>query len=277
MKVKKKYPKKIELFIIESLSNSEKKTGTILYNEVITYKKFQEPILSSSLIIVNSKKDFILALRNICNKITSEMVYPILHIETHGSEEGFHLSNDEILTWKEFFNETRSINILLNNNLIIILSMCYGISLLAKVETSKRAAFRAAVACSGEIKGDKLLEAYEIFYNNFFFSFSGDESVIEVNKIFQESKIYFTYLKSETIIDLITDIKQAPDLTRYIINDIAIKEKASNPIFTDLHFNFVKKHVKNKLEEIANSRKSTIDYFLMKDIKGFFRVDQLKN
>jgi len=269
-KVSRKSPKVVELIIIESLNNNEKQTGKILHRETIKYKRFQEPNLSSSLITVNSKKEIVSTLKKICNRITKEMLFPILHIETHGSDEGLHLSNDDILTWSEFFDETRCINILLKNTLLINLSMCHGVSLMAKIQPTKRAPFRAFIATSGEISWNKLLEGFEIFYNDFFFTFSGEKSVIAVNNALKEDGVEFYYIKSEYLIEQITDINRDPVFIKSMINDFAVKEKASNPFFRNVPYKYVFNHTKKKIEAIFDDVKSTVDYFLMTDIKGFF-------
>jgi ribosomal small subunit protein bTHX len=261
------YPKIFELIIIESLNESEKHTGKILFDETIKYKQFQETNLSSSLIIANSKNEFISCLRKIKKRIKKDKLFPLLHIETHGSEKGLHLSNGEILRWEEFFNETREINIDLKNSLMLNLSMCHGISLIAKIDPMKRAPFRAIVSTSSEITWNKLLEGFEIFYSNYFFSFAGADSVNEVNKVLYKDGERFNYLKVEDFFDGFTNINRDPVFTKRLINDFAVKEKATNPRFKDLDFKEVFNYSKGKIISIMEEAKKSRDYFLMKDIK----------
>lgn len=189
----KKYPRIFELCIVESLPKGEKKTGQILYEEIIKYKKIQEPNLSSSYTEVSSKKEFINYLKEIKRRIKVDKLFPILHIETHGSENGIHLANGELCSWEEFLTETRDINIALKNKLILILAMCYGISLIAKVDPSERAPFRAVVAPSIAIKWETLLEGFEVFYDTYFFSLSAKNSVLEANKVLGNEGAIFNY------------------------------------------------------------------------------------
>jgi len=259
-----------ELIIIESLNPTEKQTGTILHEETIKYKKFQEPNLSSTLIKVGSKIDFISCLKQIHKRIKIERLFPILHLETHGSEDGLHLANRDLLTWEDFFDETRSINILLKNSLMINLAMCQGISLIAKVDPMKRAPFRAIIGTLSTISESKLLEAFEIFYTSFFFSLSGAKSVNEVNKVLTKDGLSFIYFKSEDFIDKFIDKKRDLQFRKHLINDMAIKEKATNPDIKNVDFKDVLNYSEEITEKMINEVRNYRDKFLMKDIKRFF-------
>ena len=263
----KGYPQIFELCIVESLPKGEKKTGQILFEETIKYKKFQEPNLSSSYSEINSKKEFIDYLIKIKRRIIKDKLFPILHIETHGSENGIHLANGELYTWEEFFTETRDINIALKNSLILNLAMCYGISLIGKVDPIKRAPFRAVVATSKEIKWKTLLEGFEIFYDTYFFSLSARNAVIEANKVLETEGVRFNYLQAEHFIEAFTDTTRDPVFLENMINDFAVREKATNPAFKELDFKYAYEHSKSKVMSIMEEAKNVKDFFLMKDIK----------
>lgn len=263
-------PKYFGLIIFESLNSQEKQTGEILHNETIKYKKFQEPNLSTILLKVTNKSEFISLLRELKNQIKTKKLFPILHFETHGSPNGLYLSNGEEITWQELFKETREINLLLKNSLLINLSMCYGISMLSKINPSERAPFRAIVGTSTPISWNLLLDSFDIFYNNYFFSFSLESSVKIVNEFLKDEEVSFAYIKAEMFFDYFTDLKRDPDFIRRMINEFAIKEKATNPMFEKTEFNVVLKYAKEKIEGIFNETIQLRDYFLMKDVIGVF-------
>lgn len=262
--------REFELIIIESLNNKEKQTGSILNEEIIKYKKFQEPNLSSSLKKVESKIEFISYLKKIHKRIATEGLFPILHFETHGSEDGLHLSNGDIFTWEELFEETRAINILLKNSLMLNLGMCEGFSIIAKIDPMKRAPFRAIVGTSSEIAWSKLLEGFEIYYNSFFFTLSAEKSVSEVNKVLKKDGLSFNYLRSEEFIDKFIDKRRDLKFTKHLINELAVKEKATNPLLKDVDFKLVLKYSEEKMDSFIDEVKDYRDKFLMKDIKPFF-------
>ena len=267
---KNRVPKRFELCILESLKKDEKQTGEILHNETIKYKKFIEPNLTSSLTKIESKKEFISVFNRLVNHIKKGKVFIILHIESHGSEEGIHLSNGEIFSWEEFFNETRKLNLLLKNSLIINLAMCHGVSLIAKINPVERAPFRAIIGITDKISWGKLLEGFEEFYNNFFFTFDGEESVIKVNEILNSNEGRFFYLKSEEFIDGFIDMDRDPEFTKRLINNYAILEKVNNPALKNSDFQEAIKSSERFIESVLTEVKSKRDFFLMKDVKSVF-------
>ncbi len=269
-KKRSRVPKRFELCIIESLRKDEKQTGEILHSETIKYKKFIEPNLSSSLTKIETKKEFVSVCNRLGNHIKKGKVFIILHIESHGSEEGIHLSNGEIVSWEELFNETRKLNLLLKNSLIINLAMCYGVSLIAKINPIERAPFRAIIGTTDKISWGKLLEGFEEFYNNFFFTFNGEESVMKVNEILSSNEGRFFYFKSEHFIDGFIDRDRDPEFTKRLVNKYAILEKVNNPALKNSDFQEAIKSSERFIESVRTEVKCNRDYFLMKDVKSIF-------
>lgn len=53
---------------------------------------------------------------------------PLLHISSHGDEEGIQLSSGESVTWEQLSGLLHPINAALNNNLVVAMSCCNGYS-----------------------------------------------------------------------------------------------------------------------------------------------------
>lgn len=199
--------KEIGLCIIESLRADDKKTGKILYDNTIKYKVFQEPNLSRYYFQINSKKEFFETLKLLIEKIKVDKLFPLLHFETHGGDEGIQLNSSEVITWEELHESLIEINLLLENKLAIYLGMCYGNAILSAVNPSKRASFRIVFGISKEIDESVLLVGFETFYNNFFFSFNPEESLSLMNKEIEGHGVIFSYTTAEQCFDYIIDTK----------------------------------------------------------------------
>jgi len=116
--------KEFGLVIIESLKESDLKTGTLLHNGLLKYKKLQEPNLSSFLFTVKNKEELFQTLHGIIAKVKTNTLFPILHLEMHGSVDGVRLTSNEFVIWDELLPIFREINILLLNSLTVMTSMC---------------------------------------------------------------------------------------------------------------------------------------------------------
>jgi len=84
---------------------------------------------------VNSKNEFYNIFQIIKEKIDKVNLRPIIHIDMHANEEyGLHIDgSNEYVSWKELFNELSTINKLTQNNLVVHLSVCFGLSMYKKI------------------------------------------------------------------------------------------------------------------------------------------------
>jgi len=262
--IDEEFPQIFEIIILQSLNKTEKQTGKILYSEIIKYKTYQEEVISRSLIDVSNKKEFFSEIKKIEERIIKEKLFPILHIEAHGSEEGISLSNKDLINWSDFFNKTRKINILLKNSLIIHLALCKGISSITGIDPFERAPFRAIIGTTKDLNPNKLLNAYELYYDNFFFSFSGDEAVNSVNANIKDAN--FVYLRAEDFIKEFTNTNRDPVFFKRLINNYAVKEKATKEEFKNTDFKEAFNYSKEIIDKIFSDIKDKSDYFLMKDM-----------
>lgn len=153
------------VWIIQSLGADERQTGQNLYDDVLKLKRFKEEILTVELTNVATREEFFSALSDIKDKIVNEQWHVIVHIEAHGGDNGINLSSGEFVSWEELMYATRPINIALKNYLIIHLAMCYGASILARLDPKDRAPFRAIIATANPIGERDLEDAFNAFYD----------------------------------------------------------------------------------------------------------------
>lgn len=255
------------LVIIESLNETDKKTGTILHEEAIKYKKFQEPNLSSFLYTVKTKEALFKTLDAIIQRIKVDKLFPFLHFETHGCDEGIRMASGEVVTWKELLIKTRKINILLGNELVLFLAMCNGTTIIGKMKPLERAPFLAIISTVTEINENDLLKAFEAFYNHYFFSFNPKESLDLMNVSLNGANPKFNLLTASYCFDGIVNPDRDPKHFQATVLKHAEREKAENPTFKDKDLNEIKIYTEQRLRTILEEAKNKKDYFLMKDLQ----------
>lgn len=244
------------LVIIESLRENDKKTGTLLHNELLKYKKFQEPNFSSFLYVVKNKEELFQTLDGIIDKIKINTLFPILHLEMHGFEDGIQLSSNEIVVWDELLTKFREINILLLNSLTIMMSMCKGITLAFDIDTSNRAPVGLIIGTIRNISEIELLKGYEVFYNNYFFSFDPVKSMELMNNEIDINRPSFYYLKAEYWFDMVIDYDKT---SRY-----SIIEKERYNELKDKSKEEIRIYIEKEIRTIFGDDNK--DYFLMSDL-----------
>ena len=259
--------KEFGLVIIESLRENDKKTGTILHEETIKYKKFIENNLSSYLYTVNNRDEFFRILTEIKNKIINDKFFSILHLEMHGFEDGVQLTSREIVKWYDLMPVFREINELLSNLLVIMLGLCKGASIISYIDPSKRAPFRAIIGATRDLDEIELLIGCETFYDNYFFTFNPVQSLDLMNREIDIQKPTFHLLTSEQCFDGIVDPDRDPVHFSKMVEDCTLIEQQTNVDFKDSSLEQIREYVDDKIRRTLLELKKNKDYFLMKDLK----------
>lgn len=165
------YPFKVNsIYILESLNDKindnsyEEKTGKSLYNDLTHYiNSKKSAIRNLHYIDLRNNREFYHSLQEIKNRIIRNKIFPLIHIEMHGNEEGVRLSpSNTYVKWLELGLMLRSINIECKNNLIVSLGVCKGESIIKALDINQPATFFIAIGTSLKISANKV---YQNFYN----------------------------------------------------------------------------------------------------------------
>lgn len=167
---------KCKIVVIESLSKDEPQTGKDLYDCVLKYKPYFNKEVITEFYEVSTIKDFEITFDTILNNLQPDETI-LIHVESHGNEDGIGLVSGELIGWKDLFALTRPINEKSTNLLIITMSMCKGGFGALDIEPEKRAPFRALIGTPRIALASHLLECFTIFFQNF-------ANMLDVSKAF---------------------------------------------------------------------------------------------
>jgi hypothetical protein len=85
-----------KVWVIESLRKGDRETGKSLYNDVLLPISLREKKLRIEIACPADKHSFFKVLSEI-EKEAKAGLYPIIHLECHGSKEGLQLANFDIV------------------------------------------------------------------------------------------------------------------------------------------------------------------------------------
>jgi len=169
-----------KLWVIESLPSGELRTGKNLFDNQLDKArqahedlavKFAEPITKAELFEV---------LENIKNE-TLDGIYPMIHFECHGCEDGLGTASGELVEWEEIREILIEINRNTKLNLMIVIAACNGAHLI-KVSTKLDAApFWAIIGPEVEVTAGHIQENFGKFYESFFSDLDGDKAISVLN------------------------------------------------------------------------------------------------
>lgn len=154
------------IVIIQWLNNSDPQLGEDLYTK-IKNKEGERDNYFVEFYKVEKKEEFISVMRYLISKTTKGTLFT-LHIVAHGYEKGIGLNVTNFILWKELFEFTRELNIIMGNNLLLVLSSCVGGGVLSYIEPEKRAPYRAIIANTREVFMKDALHGFTAFYNKFY-------------------------------------------------------------------------------------------------------------
>lgn len=185
-----------KLWVIESLPSGELRTGKNLFDNQLDKAKevqkniaieFSEPI---------TKAEFFDVLEKIRNEAING-IYPMLHFECHGCEDGLETASGELIEWDEIRETLIEINRATQLNLMIIVAACNGAHLIKASIKLDAAPFWAIIGPKVEVTAGHIQDGFGRFYESFFSDFDGDKAIKILNDGVTNLDRYFHFLSAE--------------------------------------------------------------------------------
>jgi hypothetical protein len=167
-----------KIAVLQSLPADEMPTGKRLCEDVEIINLFHDRELKIQFLNVPTKRDFLVSLIQLEKEATAG-IYPLLHIECHGSADqtGIILADDSFLAWTELKPYFTGINVATRCNLLIVLAACYGGYLGQIILPTERAPCWALIGPTDKVLPHELLSGFGSFYSIFLGTLDGDKSL----------------------------------------------------------------------------------------------------
>ena len=185
-----------KIFVIESLQEGDKKTGTNLYNDLIRY---QFPFDSMHYKVMDSG-DWYGAIEDIKSKVKpGDVVF--LHLEAHGNGKGTAviLTNGEELSFRKIGDDFICINRIIGCNLYVTLAVCHGLFLLMDSMSLEKMPFCGLIGSLQAISESDLEIRYYEFYRSYSEFQDIELAMEELKKSNPSIPSSYIFLKPETI------------------------------------------------------------------------------
>ncbi|GAB1369943.1 hypothetical protein MASR1M45_00010 [Candidatus Kapaibacterium sp.] len=154
-----------KILVIESLREEDMHTGQQLYSDTLENLCKQNDI-ASEIILVGTRQELLTALIGVQADCPNG-VKPILHFEVHGSEDrnGLILQPpNELVTWAELKKLTKDINDYCNNNLTIVMAVCYGFEAIKEVNILESTPYYALIGPVESVSAGFICDKFPSFY-----------------------------------------------------------------------------------------------------------------
>jgi hypothetical protein len=182
-----------KVFVIESLREGDRSTGTSILSEI---KKYDNNIISKYY-NMNRKEDLSYYLSSIASELQGHDGI-ILFIEVHGSMDGIDIGTDKV-SWAELTDDLKKINEACMMGLVVVFSCCYGVYYFRETSITGRSPYYVMFGVDKSIYDNRLLDANKILVKGFLDNKSLKEIEAECNSYLHLHNINLTYLEAGEI------------------------------------------------------------------------------
>lgn len=179
-----------KLFIIESLTDNDRKTGEELEARMNTWAAKNNVPVQAVLFKVNTMDEWEAVWNGIYTSIKDCANIPIIHLVLHGNEThiGIKQGKEGLIPLPELFEKIRKANELSRNNIFLSMAVCKGLNVIRSLSISHHMPFCGILASEEKLYNGEALDNYTIFYQEFFKTLSLDsaEKALRTNGVNQE-------------------------------------------------------------------------------------------
>lgn len=258
-----------KIYVVESLSTNETRTGENLYNDLLRWKVEQNEHLESQLLQVDNRNDFFSSLETIKNEITDDGKLPFIHLEIHGSidKNGLVLNSGKLVTWLELANRFREINLLTNHNLVVSLATCFGAYIYREMRLTDTAPFWGFVAPWEEVETGDVEISFNSFFDTLLNLFDFNKAIKSLNESNQLPYRYHFY-NAEEVFDRVFSKYEgdsySPENYRKRVHDLMSQALADYNVRNTMTIHEVRQFIEDQLNnEKDNFRIEYKKRFLM--------------
>jgi hypothetical protein len=192
-----------KIVIAQSIPSAEMHTGTMLHEDIKTLNAWHNRGLNTELVNIHSKNELLDLISRLEDEARLSAEWPVLHIEAHGNRNGLGLSSGNFITWQELKVPLINLNIQTRNNLLVVLSACYGAYLTKVVVPTDRSPCWGLVGPSEEISASVLLASFTEFYNELFATGNGTAALRSLNNAVSMDMLTYSFTQCELFFKIV--------------------------------------------------------------------------
>jgi hypothetical protein len=188
--------------IVEWLNAGDATTGQSLFNELESMGIASNPPVAVDFHRIDTRGELIALLRRFEGEYQQTGRTPILHIETHGDEDG--LGTGAGIDWPELTEELIPLNRLTGLNLVVILAACEGFYGVQMLQPDRRAAaFRGLIGPNRTVTEDEVQDGCLAFYRTIFDTRDGNAAFKAINDAVDPNAETFWLISAEDVFKIV--------------------------------------------------------------------------
>ena len=156
--------------VIESLGPKEVSTGKILTGYVSSLDAVVQSAIPVEVQDCPSAKSLLDLLDAMVSDAKQQQIYPILHFECHGDEQGRGLvfANGELMRWAELASRLKELNLAIGFNLLAFFAACNAFYFIEEMKAIQPAPLYAVVAPTDNVDPSEVMRGAMLYYRTLF-------------------------------------------------------------------------------------------------------------
>lgn len=184
------------VYVIESLRETETRTGRNLYEGVLTEHAAKSEWLEVDYRAARNRRSFFDALDWVLDRVRSDRL-PILHIESHGNSRGIRLADDDLVQWREIREVLTKINRATKCRLLVVMAMCKGAYLAKELVPPNPAPAWAVIGARVDVDDLPMEEGMWLQYDALLSGKGGNTSLAALNTVQADPAQRYSILSAE--------------------------------------------------------------------------------
>lgn len=230
------------VFVFESLKKENIKTGKKI-SEALDEEKIPSQFTS-----FHSQEELFKLLDNVAEKIYDEGLFPFIHLDCHGNNEGIFALNEkdeqELIPWRSLMVKLIQIYKASDKSSVVCISSCEGITATSMIATASPCPYYYIAGSLKKIPPRKTLEAFKQFYFDIWEGNDIWDTAVKINHMHIFREIEFMAINRDTSWNL---LKQG------YLKDI------SNPTFLAQRKVSLEKEYAKLMNEINDEQKAFLE------------------
>lgn len=180
------------IVILDSIPDGELNTARRLYEDLEICAAAYSPTPGIAYLRVENESSLFDYFRQLRLQNEQNDVFPLLHIESHGYEDGLQLSDRSLVSWKRLKEVLIPLNVAMRLNLMVVLASCFGGAFTKVLLPTDRAPVWGLIGPTQEISSGELETHFSTFYRTLFFTGSPKAAIDAFNQVSDHSKYWKT-------------------------------------------------------------------------------------
>ncbi len=153
-----------QILIVDSIPTGEYNTARRLFEDLEIHAIAYSPSPAIKYIRVNNVTEFFQCIQTAKYNAEQHDLFPMLHIECHGCEDGFQFADGSLADWDELKIPITELNVATGRNLMVAVAACTGGALAKVMRIGDRAPFWGLIGPTRTLTAEELEKAYAALY-----------------------------------------------------------------------------------------------------------------